>query len=59
MRQADMTHGFEHISGPAFHVIDRVAEAVIRRAVDEGDTAKAERLRRHWRGSKEGRIDAP
>ena len=34
-------------------------EKLIRRALDEGDTAKADRLRRHWRSSKGGCIYAP
>ena len=50
-----MTGGFQHITIPASRVVDRVAEAAIRRALDAGDTARAERLRSHWWGFKEKR----
>ena len=53
--QTDMTGGFQHITIPASRVVDRVAEAAIRSALDAGDTARAERLRSHWWGFKEKR----
>ncbi len=51
-----MTGCFQHISVAVSDMVDQVFETAIRRAVDEGDTAKAERLRHHWRGSKEGQT---
>ncbi len=56
MRRAGNADGFQHIEGPANRVVGQVFEAEIRRALEESDTAKAERLRLHWRAFKEGRI---
>ena len=56
MRRADNADGFQHVFRPVARIVDQVAYAAIRHAPDEGDIAKAKRLRRHWRGSKEGRI---
>ena len=36
----------EHISVATSHAVNQTAQAAIRRALDEGDPAKAERLRR-------------
>ncbi len=56
MRRADNADGFQHIAGPANRVAEQVANAVIQRAERAGDAAKAERLRRYWQDSMEGRI---
>jgi len=38
----------QHISIPASRVIDQIAEAAIRRALEDGDVAKARKFRRYW-----------
>ena len=45
-----MADGFTPIAIPARNVSAQVAEAAIKRALDAGDTAKAERLRVLWLG---------
>lgn len=56
-RHREVGNGLRPVSAAVAPLVDRIAEAAIRRALGEGDTAKAERLRRDWRNFVEERIN--
>jgi len=52
-RDREVGDGLRPVSAAVAPLVDRIVEAAIKRAEEQGNLAKAERLWRHWRDYRE------